>query len=140
MKQRLLTSAMADGLLQFLVENVQPDEFINAARVEEILQATGLTFNELSAFLSEFQRKGLIEHFDMRGMMVDFLVRRELHRFFELGGFGGELARLNAELLVLKSQLQDSKAEQAHQTVSTVANVISIINTLTIGLLSKYKG
>lgn len=137
MKQRLLTSAMGDALLNFLVENVQPDEFINGARVEEILQATGLKINELSAFLSEFQRKGLIEHFDIRGMLVDFLVRRELHSFVEKGGFGGELAQLNTQLQLLKKQLQSTGG--AHQTISSITSVIGLIQSLTVGLLGKYQ-
>lgn len=138
MKHRLVSAAMADGLLRYLLENFAIGQYVTCSNVNKMLAETGLDFNELNALLTEFGQMGLIAEPNVRQIAIHIEVTRRLHAFVEAGGFGGELAKLKTELSLLKAEL-DGLGQQQAQTVSTsINNVLQILQSVGLGLLGKY--
>jgi hypothetical protein len=138
MAHRLVTAAMADNLLQYLIDNFAIGQYITVTNVNQMLKDTGLEFNELHALLDEFAQKGLIQEPNVRNIAVHLLVTRKLHEFFETGGFGGELSKLKTELALLQNELNGMADKHAQTLSTTINNVLSIIKSVSFGLLDKY--
>lgn len=138
MENRLLTADMADKLLEYLQLNFPVMQVATTTDVKRILTETGLEFNELHAFLSEFKQMGLISATNVQLMVVSLLVERKLHAFLEAGGFSGELAKLKTELELLQNKLQNQPATDAKDASTIINNVLQIIGNVSFGLLGKY--
>jgi hypothetical protein len=138
MKHRLITAEMADNLLQYLADNFAVRQYITCTDVERMLADTGLAFNELHALLDDFAQEGLIQEPNVRQIAVHLMVTQRLHKFLEAGGFSGELSKLKSELALLQAQLSGIADKQAQTVTTTINNVLSIIQSVGFGLLSKY--
>jgi hypothetical protein len=127
---------MADNLLQYLADNFAVRQYITCTDVERMLADTGLAFNELHALLDDFAQEGLIQEPNVRQIAVHLMVTQRLHKFLEAGGF--ELSKLKSELALLQAQLSGIAVKQAQTVTTTINNVLSIIQSVGFGLLSKY--
>jgi hypothetical protein len=127
---------MADNLLQYLADNFAVRQYITCTDVERMLADTGLAFNELHALLDDFAQEGLIQEPNVRQIAVHLMVTQRLHKFLEAGGF--ELSKLKSELALLQAQLSGIADKQAQTVTTTINNVLSIIQSVGFGLLSKY--
>lgn len=138
MKHRLVTAAMSDSLLEYLMDNFPLGQLITVSNVNKMLADTGLAFNELNAMLEDFERLGLIGSLNARRVAIHLAVTKKLHDFFEKGGFSGDLAKLKHELVLLQAQISGLGAKEAKEASTTINNVLQIISGLTMGLLGKY--
>jgi hypothetical protein len=128
---------MADNLLRYLFEHFPVEEFVDAADLKKILTDTGLEYNELNAFLAEFERMGFISHYCLHKVHVDLMVTQSLDKFVEMGGFSGELSKLKIELELLNAQLKKPIADNADKITSIASNALSLISTIS-AFLGKY--
>jgi len=129
---------MADRLLQYLADNFAARQYVTCTDVKRMLAETGLAFNELNALLDDFAHEGLIQEPNVRQVAVHLMVTQRLHRFLEAGGFSGELSKLKSELALLQSQLAQVSEKQAQTITTTINNILSIIQSVSLGLLHKY--
>lgn len=138
MARKLLTAELGDILLEYIHANFPVRQQVTYNQINNMLAATGLEFNELDAYLDEFQRKGLIGGLSLRQVAVSFHVNRELDAFLEAGGLSGELSKLKSELEVLQAKLDNQNLQESKDLSATIHNVLQIAGKVTFGLLGKY--
>jgi len=138
MARRFLTAAMADKLLNYLLEHAPVGRIIETKDIKHILTATGLEFDELKAFLEDFQTMGLINSVNITQKIIILRISARFDALLETGGFSGDLAKLKAELQVLKNQLATLPTETSGNSLTSINNTLLIIERITAGLLNKY--
>ena len=137
MAYRLITAEMRDSVMQYLADNFKPKTLVTNRSIEKMLGELDLSFAELDCILDGFERDGLISGLNFRKSGLSVIVLDNLFRLLQLGGFTGELAKLKAELQLLESELKALPADSRTGAISTITNVLNLVQSIGFGVLGK---
>lgn len=137
MAYRLITAEMRDNVMQYLADNFKPKTLVTNRSIEKMLGELDLSFAELDCILDGFERDGLISGLNFRKSGLSVIVLDNLFRLLQLGGFTGELAKLKAELQLLESELKALPSDSRTGAISTITNVLNLVQSIGFGVLGK---
>jgi hypothetical protein len=127
-----ITPQLKDAVLSFLCENSPLEQLGQATEqdVKDLQKQFNLTFQDLNAILTYFQRCRLISDLNCRPIAIFFILRMEAKDFIRTGGFTlretvleRNVEQLLLEIEVLKKQLKLDQLETANK-ISSIAGVI----------------
>jgi hypothetical protein len=83
----MITIKMKDAVLNALCENLRPESYNQASFIEFQKLIPDISFQELDAILTQFQRKGLISDLNSRPINIAFILLLDAFDFQQRGGF-----------------------------------------------------
>lgn len=122
----MITPELKDSVLNALCQNCQPERMVNF-KTEDL--GIDISFNDLDAILSQFQRLGLISELNSRPIAIFLYLNLEALDFWRIGGFSiQELAtKQTLEKLRLEVEaLKNTYPEKADTFTSILANIATI--------------
>lgn len=135
---RLITAEITDNLLRILIDEIPLGHIVRIDDIKLLQQRSGLAFNELKALLEEFELDGLLYGLNVRQNALFLGINPKAHKLIEAGGFSGELSLLKKQLELLNAELSNISDNKNEKTISLIASILSIINSISNGLFSKY--
>lgn len=135
---RLITAEITDNLLRILIDEIPLGHIVRIDDIRLLQQRSGLAFNELKALLEEFESDGLLYGLNVRQNALFLGINPKAHKLIEAGGFSGELSLLKKQLELLNAELSNIPDNKNEKTISLIASILSIINSISNGLFSKY--
>lgn len=135
---RLITAQITDNLLRILIDEIPLGHIVRIDDIKLLQQRSGLAFNELKALLEEFESDGLLYGLNVRQNALFLGINPKAHKLIEAGGFSGELSMLKKQLELLNAELNNISDKKNEKTISLIASILSIINSISNGLFSKY--
>jgi len=130
---REITPELKDSVLKLLCEEciLESHSEINETSIQTILDSFAISFDELNAILTYFERIGLLKNLNARHIYISFVLKMEANDFNRKGGFTfqetillSNIDKLLLEIEVLKKDLSPDQLDKANKVVS-IAGVIS---------------
>jgi len=127
-----------DKVLALLCTHTTPEQF-NRWDITALLKELAISFDELKAILTFFERIGFVAELNLRGNTGHWIVRVEANDYYLRGGFAfhedileQNIKKLLLEIENLNKQLAPNHLETANKLstiASTILTGISLIKT-----------